>query len=124
MNTVKLTINEQLIEVPAGTTLLEAARSADIYIPTLCSHPDLPPAKTIEPTEIVYQGERRFQNCASEEVGKACGLCLVSVEGKEDLIESCSTEVENGMVVVTESDAIKAKRQQNLIPILSRHPHA
>ena len=124
MNTVKLTVNEQVIEVPAGITLSEAARSAAIYIPALCSHPDLPPAKTTEPTELVYHGERAFRNCASEEGGKACGLCLVSVDGDSDLIESCCTKVENGMVVITESDAIKAKRQQNLIPILARHRHA
>ena len=124
MNTVKLTINEQAIEAQAGTTLLEAARSAVIYIPSLCSHPDLPPAKATTPTEIVYQGERKFENHTPEDTNHSCGLCLVSVEGRTELIESCSTEIENGMVVVTESDAIRNARQQNLIPILTRHRHA
>lgn len=124
MNTVKLTINEQVIEVPAGTTILEAAQSADIYIPRLCSHPDLPPAEGIQSTQIVYQGKRKLENAAPEEVSKGCGLCVVAVEGKEDLVESCSTEVETGMVVTTESDTIKARRRENLIPILARHRHA
>ncbi len=47
MNTVKLTINDQQLEVHEGITILEAARSADIYIPTICYHPDLPVAKGI-----------------------------------------------------------------------------
>ncbi len=45
MDTVNLSIDGQPVEVPAGTTILEAARGADLYIPTLCYHPDLPPAK-------------------------------------------------------------------------------
>jgi NADH dehydrogenase/NADH:ubiquinone oxidoreductase subunit G len=43
MDTVNLSIDGQQVQVPAGSTILEAARSADIYIPTLCHHPDLPP---------------------------------------------------------------------------------
>ena len=45
MTTVTLTIDGHTIEVLAGTTILEAARKANIYIPTLCHHPDLPPAR-------------------------------------------------------------------------------
>jgi len=45
MDTVNLSIDGQQVAVPAGTTILEAARKADRYIPTLCDHPDLPPAK-------------------------------------------------------------------------------
>jgi NADPH-dependent glutamate synthase beta subunit-like oxidoreductase len=59
-----------------------------------------------------------------EEPGKGCGLCLVEVEGEEDLLGSCATEVKEGMVVVTENDRIQAKRQENLVPILANHPHA
>ena len=39
---IKATINKVEIEVPEGTTILEAARSANFAIPTLCRHPDLP----------------------------------------------------------------------------------
>ena len=45
MNTVSLSIDGQQVRVSAGTTILEAAGSLDIYIPTLCHHPDLPPAQ-------------------------------------------------------------------------------
>ena len=45
MKNVNLTIDERPVEVPAGTSILEAARKADIYIPSLCYPPDLPPAK-------------------------------------------------------------------------------
>ena len=45
MSQIDLTIDGQDIQVPSGTTILEAAKAADIYIPTLCYHPDLPGAK-------------------------------------------------------------------------------
>ena len=80
MAQVKLTINGQEITVPEGTTILEAAKSADIYIPTLCYHPDLPGAKGAEAAKTVYQGERKIENAMPDEAGKGCGLCLVEVE--------------------------------------------
>jgi len=104
MNQVKLTINGQEIETQTGVTILEAAKSAGIYIPALCYHPDLPPAKGSQAAKVVYQGDRRLENAMPEEPGKGCGLCIVEVEGEEDLVGSCATEVEEGMVVVTEND--------------------
>ncbi|KPK24255.1 MAG: hypothetical protein AMK69_16410 [Nitrospira bacterium SG8_3] len=124
MGTVKLTINSQHIEVQAGVSILEAARTAGIYIPALCYHPDLPVAKGSQAAKVVYQGERRIENAMPEEPGKGCGLCVVEVEGEEDLVGSCATEVKEGMAVVTENDRIQAKRQENLVPILANHPHA
>lgn len=124
MTDIKLKINGQEIEVPAGTTILQAARSADIYIPTLCYHPNLPPAKQGEPAKAIYQGDRKIENAMPEEPAKGCGLCLVEIEGEADLVGSCGTEVREGMSVITENDRIKAKRRENLIPILARHRHA
>lgn len=124
MNTVKLTIDDQQLEVQEGTAILEAARSADIYIPTLCYHPDLPIAKGIPASEVVFQGDLRIENSMPEEAGKGCGLCVVEVEGEAELIESCAVEVMEGMSVVTENERVTAKRQGNLISILSRHRHA
>ena len=124
MSQVKLTIDGQETEVTAGTTILEAAKSAGIYIPTLCYHPDLPPAKGGEASRFIYQGNHRIENAMPEELGKGCGLCVVEVEGEAELVGSCATEVNEGMVVFTENDRIKAKRQENLIPILARHRHA
>ncbi len=124
MKEVTLTINGQEIVVPDGTTILEAAKGADIYIPTLCYYPDLRVAKGIEAAKVVYQGDRKVENAMPEEAGKGCGLCVVEVEGEADLIGSCGTEVTDGMVVVTENDRITARRQENLLPILARHCHA
>ena len=124
MNTVKLTINEQEVEIESGKTVLEAARSADIYIPTLCHHPDLPPAKGGRPAAAVYQGEVKIENSMPDEPDKGCGLCVVEIEGESDLVGSCATPVRDGMVVFTENDRVQAKRKENLIPILASHRHA
>ena len=124
MSQIKLTINGQEIEVTEHTSILEAAGSIDIYIPILCYHPDLQPDTNIQTSNIIYQGERSIENAMPDEVVKGCGLCVVEVEGEADLVGACSTEVQEGMVVITENDRIKAKRQENLIPILARHRHA
>jgi NADPH-dependent glutamate synthase beta subunit-like oxidoreductase len=124
MGTVKLTINSQDIEAEAGVSILEAAKTAGIYIPALCYHPDLPVAKGSQAAKVVYQGEQRIENAMPEEPGKGCGLCVVEIEGEQDLVGSCATEVKDGMVVTTENDRIRDKRQENLVPILANHPHA
>ena len=124
MGQIKLTIDGQEIEAQAGTTILEAARGVDIYIPSLCSHPDLPQAEGIQAAKVIYQGERKIENAMPGEAGKGCGICVVEVGGETDLVKSCSTEVQESMVVITDNDRIKAERQENLIPILTRHRHA
>ena len=70
MDQIKLTIDGQEIEAQTGTTILEAARRVDIYIPCLCSHPDLPQAEGIQAAKMIYQGERKIENAMPEEVGK------------------------------------------------------
>ena len=50
-----LIIDEVEVTVPDGTMILEAAEKAEIYIPHLCSHPDLPPVGQLEPAEAIYQ---------------------------------------------------------------------
>jgi NADPH-dependent glutamate synthase beta subunit-like oxidoreductase/ferredoxin len=124
METVNLTIDGKALQVPAGTTILEAARSADIYIPSLCYHPDLPPAKDGQAVQAVFQGDTKLENAMPEEPGKGCGICVVEVEGQEELAGSCATPVEDDMVVITSNDSIKAKRQENLVPIMTRHRHS
>jgi len=124
MHEITLTVNGKEIRVPVGTTILEAARSADIYIPALCHHPDLPPSGDMDPAPAVYQGGLRIENARRGERFDGCGLCLVEVDGRENLIRSCATAAEHGMVVITESDRVRARRRDNLIPILARHPHA
>ncbi|MBT8387027.1 MAG: hypothetical protein KJO12_06405, partial [Ignavibacteria bacterium] len=72
---IRCTINNIELEVPGEYTILEAARSADIYIPAICSHPDLPPFRSLELSDVVYQGENKFTNetDASIESISGCG---------------------------------------------------
>jgi formate dehydrogenase major subunit len=95
---MKVTINSQLVEVPQGTTVLQAARSAGIEIPTLCDHPAVSP----------YGG---------------CRLCLVEVEGARGLQPSCTLPVNEGMVVRTESQKISEARKFVLTLIFSERNH-
>jgi NADPH-dependent glutamate synthase beta subunit-like oxidoreductase len=124
MVTVNLTIDEQTVEVPAGTTILEAARKVDIYIPSLCYHPDLPPAKDLTAVQAVFHGANKIENAQPEQLGKGCGICVVEVEGQSDLVGSCAAEAADGMIIVTQNERIKEKRQENLVPIMARHRHA
>ena len=84
---VKVTINGKEIDVPPKTTILEACRQAGIYVPTLCNHPDIPPA------------------CE-------CRLCLVKINGKDYRL-ACSTRVTAGMVIETNTPDVKEKVQAN-----------
>jgi predicted molibdopterin-dependent oxidoreductase YjgC len=97
MDKLTLTINGQEVEATRGMTVLDAARSADIYIPTLCHYPDLEP----------YGG---------------CRLCIVEIEKVRGLPTACTTPVTNGMVVTTESPAINEVRRTALELLLSNHP--
>ena len=124
MATVNLTIDGQPVAVPAGTTILEAARKADIYIPSLCYHPDLPPAKGRPAVRAVFHGKHKIENAMPEQPDKGCGICVVEVEGQSDLVVSCAAEAADGMVVETQNERIKDKRQENLVPIMARHRHA
>ncbi|CAB1064520.1 Formate dehydrogenase-O, major subunit (EC [Olavius sp. associated proteobacterium Delta 1] len=124
MNTVELTIDGQPVQVAVGTTILEAARSVDIYIPRLCHHPDLPPANGSEAAGMVFQGSRELENAMPEKSGVGCGLCVVEVAGSEDLVGACATPVAEGMEIVSNNGRIKAVRQEKLLPIMARHRHA
>ena len=124
MGMVNLTIDGLQVEVPSGTSILAAARGAGVYIPALCYHPDLPPAEGSQAAKVIFQGDRKFENAKPEESGKGCGLCVVEIQGEKELTGSCATEVRPGMIVITDSDKIRAKRRENLIPIMTRHRHA
>ncbi len=124
MSRVKLTINGRQVESDAWATILQAAGSAGIYIPVLCSHPDLPAAGWNKGVTEIYQGDRRIENCQPDTQEKGCGICLVEIEGEPGLVGSCGAPVRNGMVVVTENDRIREARRENLVPILARHRHS
>ena len=93
---VKLTIDGREANVREGSTILEAAASVGIEIPTLCYLKEL--------NEI-----------------SACRICMAEVEGYERLVPSCSEKVAEGMVVHTNSKRARTARETNLKLILSQH---
>lgn len=121
-----LSIDNKEIAVPEGTTILEAARSAGIYIPVLCSHPDLPPFHEVELSEFVCQGTKKIANDPDKTIDsiEGCGVCVVEQEGVETPVYSCKTEIAEGMKILTDTPAIRKKRRENLMLLLANHPHA
>ena len=93
---VKLTIDGREASVREGSTILEAAASAGIEIPTLCYLKEL--------NEI-----------------SACRICMAEVQGYERLVPACSEKVTEGMVVYTNSKRVRTARETNLKLILSQH---
>jgi iron-only hydrogenase group A len=95
---VHLTIDNRKLEVPENTTILEAARSIGIHIPTLCAH-----------TELGH-------------TPGACRVCLVEVERSRTLVASCVYPVAEGMKVKTSSERVRQARQTVIEFLLSDHP--
>ena len=96
MSTVNIKINGTDYEVPAGSTILEAARLANIDIPTLCYLKDV------------------------NEIG-ACRMCVVEVKGARTLVTACVYPVNEGMEVFTNTPKVIASRRKNLQLLLSNH---
>ena len=93
---VNLKIDNIPVSVPAGTTVLEAARNAGIKIPSLCFLKDI------------------------NEIG-ACRICVVEVKGAKSLVASCVYPVSEGMEVFTNTEKVRHSRQLTLELILSNH---
>ena len=93
---VTLTIDGRIVTVPEDTTILEAARSIHIDIPTLCYLKDI------------------------NEIG-ACRICMVEVEGQPRLVPACDNVVDEGMAVHTNSPRVREARRVNLRLLLSQH---
>lgn len=123
MERMNVTIDGTKVTVDKGATVLQAARSAGIYIPALCSHPNLPPSRHVKPFQVVYRGKHELKNDDSVAEFEGCQLCLVKIEGADDLPTACTTEVTEGMVVHTDTPEIKQKRRENLRSIVSEHPN-
>jgi formate dehydrogenase alpha subunit len=94
---IKLTIDDREVQVPAGTTVLNAAEAAGILIPRLCYDPAL------------------------SLVG-ACRLCVVEIDGIRNLPASCVTWVAPGMVVRTNTPAVIEARKTVLELLIANHP--
>jgi len=121
---ITLTIDDIEVTVPEGTTILDAAQQAEIYIPHLCSHPDLPSIDALKPAEVVYRNGVRIKNKKPDLEFEGCQLCVVEVEGKADLQRSCNTPVAPGMVVRTDTPEVQKSRKDKLMVLLAKHPHA
>jgi len=123
METVSITINGNKIDAKKGDNILKVSLNSGIYIPSICAHPDLPPLVGLTPTDEIFQGNSKFTNIGSQE-HQGCQLCLVKIEGIEGNATSCSTIVEEGMIISTDTLEIQAIRREKLRNILSKHPHA
>ncbi len=93
---VNLRINNRELAVAEGSTILEAARTNNIKIPTLCHYPDLG-------------------------IQSDCRICVVEIEGQKGLATSCSTIVRDGMVVKTNSPRVLNARKTITELILANH---
>ena len=93
---VNLTIDGKNVEVPEGTTILQASAKLGIEIPTLCYLKEI------------------------NEIGD-CRMCLVEVEGKRGFATSCIQKAENGMIVHTKTPEVLEARKTMLDLILSNH---
>lgn len=96
MDMINVKINGVEYSVPAGSTVLEAARYAGIDIPTLCYLKDV------------------------NEIG-ACRLCLVEVTGARGMVAACVYPTNDGMEIFTNTDKVKAARKMNIELVLSAH---
>lgn len=96
METVKLTINGIPVKVPKGSTILQAAKAANIEIPSLCYLKDV--------------------NCIG-----ACRVCVVEIKGRNGLVASCVYPAEEGIEVLTNTPKVRASRKTTIELILSSH---
>jgi iron-only hydrogenase group A len=94
---VNLKINGMDVRSAEGTTILDAARKAEVKIPTLCWNDDLEP-------------------------WAACGICVVKAEGSAKMLRACCTPVSEGMSVITHDPEIVQTRKTVIELILSTHP--
>ncbi len=93
---IKGYIDGKAVEASVGETILSVARKNNVEIPTLCHMKEF------------------------NEVG-FCRLCVVEVEGQKDLISSCDTPFEDGMVITTNSKNVENSRKSVLSLLASKH---
>jgi len=96
MAQIRVNINGVEINAHSGHTILEIANSNGVTIPTLCHDDNL----------------KHFGSC---------GMCVVEIENSPRLIRSCSTQIQDGMVIRTETDRILESRKTTLELMLSDH---
>jgi NADH dehydrogenase/NADH:ubiquinone oxidoreductase subunit G len=93
---IELIIDSKKVNTGDNTTILDAARSAGIDIPTLCHYDKIPP-------------------CVS------CFVCVVKVEGYKNFLPACATKARNGMIVDASSQDVRDCRKRALELMFSEH---
>lgn len=96
MEQLTITIDGHKLTAPAGQTILNVALAADIFIPHLCHHPNL------------------------KDIG-ACRLCVVQIQGCDEVKTACTTEIEDGMVIDTKAEKLNAMRRLSMELMLANH---
>ncbi|MEN8157537.1 MAG: [Fe-Fe] hydrogenase large subunit C-terminal domain-containing protein [Bacteroidota bacterium] len=94
---IRLEVNGRYIEAEKGETILTALNRNGMYVPTICSMKDLSPSG-------------------------ACRMCVVEVEGHENLVPACSFPVEESLEIRTHSPRVLKARKTNVELLLSNHP--
>jgi NADP-reducing hydrogenase subunit HndD len=94
---VKMMINGRQVEVEQGITIMEAAKQCGIYIPSLCHHPD-------------------------QSVKANCRICSVELGGSRNLVTACSTKVQEGMEIQTNTARVRETVRTILELIFADHP--
>lgn len=102
METIKINIDNKIVEVEKGTTILQAAKKFGIHIPTLCH---------------LHLHDLNIENKPA-----GCRICVVEVAGRKNLAPACVTECMDGMVVNTHNIRVLNARKTVLELILSDHP--
>ena len=97
MGKVTLWVDGTQIQAEEGQSVLRAALDAGIYIPHICSHPDL-------------------------EAQGGCKLCVVEIEGGDGPVTSCTTTAQEGMKVRTKSETLDAIRRTSMQVMMASHP--
>ncbi len=98
VDTITVTINGETIEVPKGTRIIQAAQQLGVEIPTFCYHPRMLP-------------------------NAACRICTVEVvKPMNKMFMACSTEMMDGMEVLTDSPRTLDDRRTNMDLLLTQHP--
>jgi len=99
VNTVQMKINGKPVEIEAGSNILAAAKKANVIIPTLCYHPDLP-------------------------AWAACGLCVVKQENSPKLLRACAAPVQENLSIITHDAELYQIRKTVIEMIMSTHPNS
>ena len=86
---VSVTLDGSVVDVPTGSTILDACRATDVETPTICY------AENLTPVNV-------------------CRVCVVEVEGSRTLVPACSRPVEEGMVIHTDSERVRHSRKMVL----------